>query len=419
MKEYRKWTPEEENYLREHWPVMTIEEIAAAQGRSPASVTQKAHKLGLCDRSAGRCPGKNYWTAEQDQYLIDHWKDQSESELAAAVGHTVSSTNARRGKLGLRHRVSCRGPDWTAEEVELMEELWGTYTIPQIAKRLDRSPNAVKVKSTRLGLGRYVNSSQYVTANQVAVLMKVDIHTVTDVWIPAGLRFTWKAPLGRRKFRHIQMDHLVDWLKKNQDRWDSRRVEPFALGVEPDWLKEKRKKDMLRPARWAVKWTAEEDARLVSMFRQGSRTYAEIGLELGRSCEAVERRVSRLDVWGTGKFIGEDPWKTKKEKKEAAERKLLSIRLCSVLRAYRNSLEWGAFWQKDICQHWDNARGCLMSCTDCDSCTQFQRIRPQYCKRCGREFLERRLHDFCPECRTARKKQAQRKYAVLHARGRL
>lgn len=136
---------------------------------------------------------QNRWTAEQDQYLIDHWQSQSDSELAEMVGHTAASVNARRQRLGLKHRESSKGPDWSREEVELMQELWGTYTIPQIAKRLNRSVLAVKVKSGRLGLGRYVNSSQYITANQAAVLLQVDIHTVTDVWIPAGLRFTWKA----------------------------------------------------------------------------------------------------------------------------------------------------------------------------------------------------------------------------------
>lgn len=360
---------------------------------------------------------QNRWTVEQDQYLIDHWQSQSDSELAEMVGHTAASVNVRRQKLGLKHRECFKGPDWSREEVELMQELWGTYTIPQIAKRLNRSVLAVKVKSGRLGLGRYVNSSQYITANQAAVLLQVDIHTVTDVWIPAGLRFTWKAPQGKRKFRYIRMDDLLEWLRENPDRWDSRRVELFALGSEPEWLKEKRKADLTRPARRALKWTPDEDSRLVTMFRRGDRTYAEMGAELGRSPDAVERRVARLDVWGTGKYIGKDPWAARREKKAASERKLLGLRLCNALLACRNSREWGEYWQKDNCQYWDNVRGCLMNCSDCDSCSEFQRIQPQYCRRCGVEFIDRRRQDFCPKCRAARKKQAQKKYAVLRSRG--
>ena len=416
----KPWTQEDEEFLRDHWMDMVPADIAKELGRSSASVSAMAQRLQLCKRREGNCPTrKNLWTPEQDAYIQSHWQERTDEELAAAVGHTVSSTMARRHKLGLRFHESSKGPDWTDEEVNLMQDLWGTYTIPQIAKRLNRSVHAVKVKSTRLGLGRFVNSSQYLTANQVANLLHVDIHAVTDVWIPNGLRFKWKAPAGGRKFRHIRMEDLTEWLRNNPDRWDSRRVELFALGQEPDWLKEKRKADILLPANRRKKWTPEEDARLVALFRRGGKTYAEIGQEMNRSAESVERRVSRLDVWGTGKYIGQDPWKEKREKKAASEKKLLGIRLCNALRAHRNSMEWGEFWQKDNCQHWDAIRGCQMHCTDCDSCTQFQRIRPQYCRMCGGEFLERQEQTFCQKCRTMRKKQAQRKYAVLHARGRL
>ena len=52
-----------------------------------------------------------------------------------------------------------------------------------------------------------------------------------------------------------------------------------------------------------------------------------------------------------------------------------------------------------------------------------KRLRPifvmDFCRMCGGEFLERQEQTFCPKCRAMRKKQAQRKYAVLHARGRL
>lgn len=45
-------------------------------------------------------------------------------------------------------------------------------------------------------------------------------------------------------------------------------------------------------------------------------------------------------------------------------------------------------------------------------------IESKYCRMCGGEFLERREQTYCPKCRAMRKKQAQKKYAVLHARGR-
>lgn len=71
------------------------------------------------------------------------------------------------------------------------------------------------------------------------------------------------------------------------------------------------------------------------------------------------------------------------------------------------------FWQKDICQHWDNILGCTAGESDCDSCSSFLRIRVQHCKRCGADFYERKENNFCEACRTARLKQARKKWAIL------
>lgn len=45
----------------------------------------------------------------------------------------------------------------------------------------------------------------------------------------------------------------------------------------------------------------------------------------------------------------------------------------------------------------------------CDEYTKFQRIREQYCVRCGKTFFERQENRMCGDCRAARKKQVQRK----------
>lgn len=121
-------------------------------------------------------------------------------------------------------------------------------------------------------------------------------------------------------------------------------------------------------------------------------------------------------------MLGDGPWgaeapepTVKSEKHKETVRKPMA-RLCGLLLAIRNSMDFGEYWQKDMCQHWDAIRGCTMHCTDCDSCTSFQRIRPQYCRMCGGEFLERTERTYCPKCRAMRKKQAQRKYAILARR---
>lgn len=359
---------------------------------------------------------KNYWTPEQDDYIRKHWQEMSDEEMADAVGHTPASTSARRGKLGLCHRQSFKGKDWSQEELDYIREVWGEKTVPEIAKKLGRSINAVKVKTYRMGYTGQKWYGEMMSARKVSELLGVDVHAVTDYWIPkCGLKAKAKQ-LGvtKKTTTIIMFEDLLKWLEQHQDLWDSRRVELYGLGMEYDWLVAKRKADALKPARKAKKWTPEEDQRLIVMFRRGGMTNAEMGAALGRPASGVEHRLLRLDVWGTGRYIGDERQKQRKAKRESFEKRALIIQLQRVLLAHRNSMEFGEFWQKDMCMHWDDVLGCKAGGKECDGCTEFVRIQPQYCVRCGATFFERAVNRRCQRCREARRKQACRKYRHLN-----
>lgn len=97
---------------------------------------------------------------------------------------------------------------------------------------------------------------------------------------------------------------------------------------------------------------------------------------------------------------------------EKVQTKELITALAAIIRnEYKHRFDESDFWQKDICQLWEGY--CTAGETDCDSCASFKRIRPQYCKRCGKEFLDRKEMLYCKECRTSRKKQYLKKMAIL------
>lgn len=308
-----------------------------------------------------------------------------------------------------------RGRSWTKDEIEYLSENWGRFTIPQLAKKLNRSENAVKIKIVRFGLGRAVTNANCLNARQLSDLMGVDVHAVTDYWIPkCGLKAKHKAPHGQRKQWFISMDILIRWLENNQDKWDSRRIEEFTFGPEPDWLKQKRAADRILPDRRLQKWSNKEDSEAIRLFKTGNYTYQQIGDILGRSAPSVEHRIHRLDVWGTGKHISESE---RQQRKNDYQRKAVISQLMRVLLTHRNQICFDAYWQKDMCTHWDDVKGCTSGESDCDSCVSFQRIKPQYCHRCGATIWDRSEKHICDRCAAARKKQAQRKFAILHSRG--
>lgn len=358
---------------------------------------------------------RRMWSAEDLAWLNENWQ-LPDTELSERLGRPVQSIRTKRLALGLTGKDGCRKKDWSKEELDYIREVWGQKTIPEIAKKLGRSINAVKIKTTRMGYTGQKWYGEMMSARKVSELLGVDVHAVCDYWIPkCGLKAKSKRLGETQKTTTIIMfEDLLKWLETHQDLWDSRRVELYGLGMEYDWLVAKRKADAQKPARKAQKWTPEEDRRLIDMFRRGGMTNAEMGEVLDRPASGVEHRLLRLDVWGTGKYIGDARQKERKAKREKFEQKALIIQLQRVLLAHRNSMEFGEYWQKDMCMNWDDMFGCKAGCKDCDSCTEFIRIQPQYCVRCGATFYEREPNRRCERCRVARRKMAYKKYRHLH-----
>lgn len=180
------------------------------------------------------------------------------------------------------------------------------------------------------------------------------------------------------------------------------------------------------------KWSDEEYAILSNMIKNGSK-YEQISDVIGRSAKAIRGRVfdkyltENLDkvraYIGDGEFGDNIPNRPLKYKRlmtdeDKDEMNVLLSALAGLINciAIANSdvgEEYSEFWQKDMCLNWDDVKGCLACKNNCDSCTLFRRIPAQYCKRCGKDFFERKQNIFCSACRTARLKQAQKKYVIL------
>lgn len=377
---------------------------------------------------------------------------------------------------------------WTAAETEYLEENWGMKSIPTIAKNLNRTVNAIKMRAARLGLGAVLMSGDYITLNQLQLAV-----TGAD---RGGYSYKMKSwvrnrglPIHTKKvdqcsFRVVYLDEFWKWAYKNRSFIDFSKMEPLALGAEPDWVEEQRRKDYHAfSLQRKDPWTPGEDRKLLDLLKQQKYGYAEISKILRRSEGAIQRRCvdlktpyrpvkadNRGDEWteedyqivaegirtgdsytaignrigksekavrgkvyyvyltenldkvramlGDGKWGDNAPEPTVRQganlsRTRQGVRKDLSY-LAGLLRYRMNQLGYDPYWQRFMCMKWDDFSGCSAGCTDCDSCTEFQRIRPQYCVRCGDAFYERAENRFCAKCRTARKKAAQKKWRILN-----
>ena len=377
--------------------------------------------------------------------------------------------------------------NWTSAEIEFLEEKWGEVPIPTLAKRLNRSINAVKIKAARLGLGAMLQSGDYITLNQLAAAVKGNSYGsgyITESWVKNRHLPVHKKRVNNCSFNVVYLEDFWKWAEKNRSFIDFSKMEPMILGKEPEWVPEQRRKDYEADAlQRKTRWTTYEDERLKFLLKKQKYGYAEISEMLHRSAGAIQRRCIDIGIkerpvkadnhksaWTTedydivtegiksgdsysviGKKIGKSekavrgkvysiyltenadkiramigdgkwgdgaPEPTVKQAFHLSSyhsecRKQLSY-LAGLLKYHRNQLGYDPYWQRFMCKNWDDYEGCKADCDNCDECAEFERIKPQYCARCGTTFYEKKENRFCADCRRARKKKAQKKWCILN-----
>ncbi len=183
-----------------------------------------------------------------------------------------------------------------------------------------------------------------------------------------------------------------------------------------------------------TKWTSSEIDILTAGIKHG-RSYELISADLGKSTKSIRGKVystyltESLDkarqMIGRGKFGDNRPERQLKHKnvmtpaeKDITKNAVSYLSGILVVRMKQLSgvgTEFSEYWQKDMCQHWSDIKGCTKGEIDCDSCTSFARILPQSCKRCGATFFMREKSLYCSRCIEQRRNQHKKKVAFMLA----
>ncbi len=180
-------------------------------------------------------------------------------------------------------------------------------------------------------------------------------------------------------------------------------------------------------------WTSEQLETLCDMIKSGNN-YENMSRVIGKSAKAIRGKVFTVylteKLSTVAKLIGEGDWGDGRPDRKLTQKNCMSVlekekvkedvsKLVSLL-SYKIRKEFSDQdnWQRNLCRHWDKIKGCSAGETNCDDCSSFERIRPQYCVRCGATFFERQENRICERCRVQRKKAGYRKYIRLQNRKR-
>ena len=160
MDEPNAWTEGELRILREMWPGHTVKEISERiPGRTPQACLTKGLRIGLPRRPHRGGKGEP-WTPEEDATVCEHYADEGAAGTAAHLpGRTPAAVSNRAHRLGL---ASKRYNRWTPEEDALLIRWYGRMGAGRmLAEGMlpGRDVEAVMYRANLLGVRRLTVST--------------------------------------------------------------------------------------------------------------------------------------------------------------------------------------------------------------------------------------------------------------------
>lgn len=147
---------------------------------------------------------------------------------------------------------------FTAEEDQLLRDLYGTKTLKQLAEEMKRSTHSINNRIQRLGLREAVR-----------------------------IRVPWTK-------------EEDDYLRKYCNKQSAKEIGAY-IGRTPNSVASRIRKLDLRPETICRRWTEKDDEYLVRNY--GIKKLSSIAKKLGRTEQAVEKRVGRLGLGGVRAHI--------------------------------------------------------------------------------------------------------------------
>lgn len=185
-------------------------------------------------------------------------------------------------KLGVKN--------WTKEELEYLQENWGSVSIRGIAKKLGRSIDAVKCRAIRTGLNSPKLHYDGITVNQLLIALNKSYNAIYP-WIrDYGMPVREKLFAEEMRVKVITYSDFWKWAEGHKELLNFAKMEPGTLGPEPAWMKLKRQADQLRSqkTKQAIPWSPKEDQQLVQLVQLEGMTYPRLAKHFNRSESAAE-----------------------------------------------------------------------------------------------------------------------------------
>lgn len=220
------------------------------------------------------------------------------SKIAKTLNRSQNSIRLTAKRHGIQ--LYLPGRVWEKNDKEFLKRHWGVVPLWYLSNKLHRTGSAIIEMAHKMRL-----EPIYYKSEDIALMDFVRASGISRERILNTLAPKYGFPLIKRKngakqsYYYIDFEKILDWMEQHQDLYDASRIEEDFF-VEPQWLKEKRRKDAKDNSYlpWNVRrrlWTDQDIANLKQLAKYGY-TPKQIAEKMGRSHQAVLEKMWSVKI---------------------------------------------------------------------------------------------------------------------------
>ena len=228
-----------------------------------------------------------HWTKEEDDYLCKNWGVLSIEQLAKDLGRSYSGVRYHGyAVLKLKNTHGGKNQRWTEKECDYLKESWGKLKLSSIAKKLNRTENAILHMAYTLNLGEQVN---WYTCREIQEMTGIHRASIINLINRYDLDH-FRGKTGHKSYQ-MNEDQIRAMLTKVPHLWNYYNLTIDLWSTKPQWLKDKIEADKNKSKKTNKRWSEEEDFILLDRINN-NYSIERIAMETGRNYRSIKNRLS-------------------------------------------------------------------------------------------------------------------------------
>lgn len=245
-----------------------------------------------------------FWTKEEIELLKNLAPKYKISKIAKVIGRTQKAIISKSKRMNIQLKGDF--VKWTKQDEDKLREFWGSASIEIIAAKMNRTTGAIKSKAYKMKLGpMHDYALDVLSLRNLEKLLKVNRDKIVNKWQSLGLNLQKRNVTNKTWYYYVTHEDLLIFLKNNPSEWDSRNLEINILGIEQEWLIEKRKEDSTKSKQEYKPWTTMQLKRAKTMILVGY-SIEEVAINLDKKKGSVAKRLRELGLAGKSSFYWQD-----------------------------------------------------------------------------------------------------------------